>query len=151
MLLIMSMGWDCLNSGHERVSYSDPGWYMSMGIQPQWNDTDMSKPKNTDKDQNHCYFVHHKSHVTKPGAKPGLSGEMSATERLSHGTAWLQRKLRCGSNTGHRNTNHTNTRANVLCVYKLCIRILKCSNNRNKWCGAIQTRRWGPSGIYSAM
>jgi hypothetical protein len=49
-----------------------------------WNDIDWEKPKNTGK-MSHCYYDHHKSHT---GANPGLRGERSATNRLSHGTAY---------------------------------------------------------------
>jgi hypothetical protein len=33
------------------------------------------------------HFVHHKSHLTKPGSNPGRRGEKPATNRLSYGAA----------------------------------------------------------------
>jgi hypothetical protein len=34
-----------------------------------------------------CYFVHHKSHMTWPGSKPGRRGGKPVTNPLSYGTA----------------------------------------------------------------
>jgi hypothetical protein len=34
-----------------------------------------------------CHFVHHKSHMTCPGSKPGRRGGKPATNRQSYGTA----------------------------------------------------------------
>jgi hypothetical protein len=43
------------------------------------------------------HFVHHKSHMTWPGANPGRRGGKPATNRMSYGTAykvfsWIQSK-----------------------------------------------------------
>jgi hypothetical protein len=35
-----------------------------------------------------CHFVHHKSHMTSPGANSGRQGGKPATNRLSYGTAF---------------------------------------------------------------
>jgi hypothetical protein len=45
---------------------------------------DRGKPKNSEKKQSQCHFVHHKSHMV---ANPGLHGEKPANNDLSHGTA----------------------------------------------------------------
>jgi hypothetical protein len=34
-----------------------------------------------------CHFVHHKSHISDPGSKPGHRSGKPATNRLSYGTA----------------------------------------------------------------
>jgi hypothetical protein len=34
-----------------------------------------------------CHFVHHKSHLTRPGSNPGRRGRKPATNRLSYGAA----------------------------------------------------------------
>jgi hypothetical protein len=31
--------------------------------EPQWNDTDRGKLKNSEKNLHQCHFVHHKSHM----------------------------------------------------------------------------------------
>jgi hypothetical protein len=56
--------------------------------EPQWNDTDWGKPKISKKTLSQHHFVHHKSHMDKPGSEPGLCGEKPTTNRLSHGTAY---------------------------------------------------------------
>jgi hypothetical protein len=38
-----------------------------------------------------CHFVHHKSYMTWPGAKPGRRGGKPGTNRLSYGTANIKR------------------------------------------------------------
>jgi hypothetical protein len=35
------------------------------------------------------HFVHHKSHMTRPGLEPGLRGGKPATNRLSYGAAFM--------------------------------------------------------------
>jgi hypothetical protein len=34
-----------------------------------------------------CHFVHHKSHMTRPGSNPGCRGGKPETIRLSYGMA----------------------------------------------------------------
>jgi hypothetical protein len=34
------------------------------------------------------HFVHHKSHITRPGFEPGCRGGKPATNRLSYGAAF---------------------------------------------------------------
>jgi hypothetical protein len=36
-----------------------------------------------------CHFVHHKTHMTRPGLEPGPCGGKPATNRLSYGAATL--------------------------------------------------------------
>jgi hypothetical protein len=47
---------------------------------------DKGKWKNSEKNPSQCHFVHPKSHMVWPGAKPGLRGERPATNNLSYGT-----------------------------------------------------------------
>jgi hypothetical protein len=54
-------------------------------MEHRWNETDRGKPKYSGKNMSQCHFVHHKSHMDRPGIEPG--GERPGTNRLSHGTA----------------------------------------------------------------
>jgi hypothetical protein len=39
--------------------------------EPRWNDIDRLKPKNSYKNLSQCHFVHHKSHMDRPGREHG--------------------------------------------------------------------------------
>jgi hypothetical protein len=39
-------------------------------MEEQWNDTDMEKPKNSEKNLSQCHFVYHKSHMDCPRHEP---------------------------------------------------------------------------------
>jgi hypothetical protein len=52
-----------------------------------WNDIDMGKPKNSERNLYQFHFVHHKSNWIDLGANPGRRGERPATNRLSHITS----------------------------------------------------------------
>jgi hypothetical protein len=54
-------------------------------MEHQWNEIDRGKPKYSEKTLSQCHFVHHKSHMERPG----LHCERPAANRLSHGTALL--------------------------------------------------------------
>jgi hypothetical protein len=53
---------------------------------PQWNDADGVKSKNTEKTSPTTTLS---TTRTDPGAKPGLQDERQATNRLNHGTAMV--------------------------------------------------------------
>jgi hypothetical protein len=54
-----------------------------MNMEQWWNDIGREKPKNSEKKLLQCHFVHHKSHMDRPGREPGPP--RPATNRLSHG------------------------------------------------------------------
>jgi hypothetical protein len=58
-----------------------------MNMEQRWNDIDMGKPKDSEKNLTECHFVRHKSHMNWPEREPGPRGEKPATNRLSYGTA----------------------------------------------------------------
>jgi hypothetical protein len=39
--------------------------------EPRWNVTERGNPKNSERNLSQCYFVRHKSHMDRPGHKPG--------------------------------------------------------------------------------
>jgi hypothetical protein len=60
---------------------------FSILMEHRWNEIDRGKPKYSERSLSQCPFVHHKSHMDRPGIDPGLRGERPATNSLSHGTA----------------------------------------------------------------
>jgi hypothetical protein len=56
-----------------------------VNIERRWNDADRRNPKDSEKNLSQCHFVHHNSTptLTALGAKPGLRGDKSTTNRLS--------------------------------------------------------------------
>jgi hypothetical protein len=42
-----------------------------VNMEQWWNDIDMEKPKDSEKDLFQCHFIHHKSHMDWPGRETG--------------------------------------------------------------------------------
>jgi hypothetical protein len=40
-------------------------------MEHRWNEIDRGKPNYSGKNLSQCYFVHHKSHIDRPGIEPG--------------------------------------------------------------------------------
>jgi len=86
-----------------------------MGMEHWWNDTDRGKLKYLERNLSQCHFVYHKSHMDCLASKPVLRGERSATDRLSHGTAYTYRN----SSTEHKNLLSTSQKTHSLCLVLL--------------------------------
>jgi hypothetical protein len=59
-------------------------WVRRATVEWYWQ----GKPKNSEKNLSHCHFSTTNPTWIDPGANPGLLGERSATNDLSHGTAF---------------------------------------------------------------
>jgi hypothetical protein len=44
---------------------------FSILMEQRWNEIDRGKPKYSEKKLSQCHFVHHKSHMDRPGIEPG--------------------------------------------------------------------------------
>jgi hypothetical protein len=90
-----------LDSGGFYGPFVSPRMRMSEGVMNEWmNERNIFlifvkveptvewywgvKPKDSEKNQSQCHFVHHKSHWIDLGANQGRRGERPATNHLSH-------------------------------------------------------------------
>jgi hypothetical protein len=70
MFMFMSIEWDYVSELRPPMFLLlTPTWYVYG--EPQWNDIDREKPKNSYKNIFQCDFVHHKCHLEWAGHKPG--------------------------------------------------------------------------------
>jgi hypothetical protein len=44
---------------------------FSILMEHRWNEIDRGKPKYSEKNLSQCHYVHHKSHMDRPGVEPG--------------------------------------------------------------------------------
>jgi len=61
-----------------------------MSLKYWWNDTDKGKPNYVDKNQSHCHFAHHRSHLDHSGVESGLPWGEPGYNSQSQGTALPQ-------------------------------------------------------------
>jgi hypothetical protein len=85
-MLIVSMGSDYVSEFRPLTGLLFTPRIIYEYVEPRWNDIDRGKPK---KSLLQSHFVHYKSHMDWPGENPGISGEIPATNRLSHDTGLI--------------------------------------------------------------
>jgi hypothetical protein len=62
-----------------------------VNMEQRWNDNGRGKTEEFGENLSQCHFFHHESHMDSLGANPGLWGEKPVSNRLSYGTAPLNK------------------------------------------------------------